>query len=95
MSDKCPDKVKAAWAFRVYGTLYYSSGAIKRGLDISGLVLFADYDDDGIVSEEDIVTVIDQLTTGSDPTRVLEPEEKQKIARVVGTNRFGFSVTSS
>lgn len=46
--------------------------------------LFADYDDDGVVSEGDITKVIDQLTSSSDdPSRLLEPEEKQRIARVV------------
>lgn len=44
-----------------------------------------DYDDDGVVSERDISRVIDQLTSGTDPSRVLEPEEKEKIARVVRT----------
>lgn len=83
MSNKCPDKIKAAWAFRVYGNKWFFR--VIHSLVFQAHVLFAiaDYDDDGIVSEQDIGKVIDQLTSGTDPTRVLEFEEKQKIARVV------------
>lgn len=78
MSDKCPDKVKAAWAFRVYGTL-----KTRPRFHAHFIEFVTDYDDDGVVSERDISRVIDQLTSGTDPSRVLEPEEKEKIARVV------------
>lgn len=95
MSDKCPDKVKAAWAFRVYGNqifiinefviLYFQINNIleTRGCDYNINKYFLDVDDDGVVGEEDIMRVIDQLTSGTDASRVLDIEEKSRIAKVV------------
>ncbi|XP_018329410.1 calcium and integrin-binding protein 1-like [Agrilus planipennis] len=42
-----------------------------------------DFDDDGEVGEEDLYTVIDRLTKGNDPARVIDPNDKHHIVSVI------------
>lgn len=80
MSDKCPDKVKAAWAFRVYGM--YLLVQILGSSETFPLLL--DYDEDGAIGAEDIMRVIDQLTREPEPSRIIDEEGKMRIVKVVG-----------
>ncbi|XP_050312457.1 calcium and integrin-binding protein 1-like [Anthonomus grandis grandis] len=57
MSEKCPDNVKAAWAFRIL-----------------------DFDEDGLIGEEDLARVIDRLTQHSG---YLTEEEQQHIIKIL------------
>lgn len=70
MSEKCPDSVKAAWAFRILGKNTFLVFQLLN-------VVISDFDGDGYVGEEDLAQVIQRLT--GNEGYITEPEQKHII----------------